>query len=428
MSQVPITTFYASVEPWIRNIREEDVGWLEYDGDTVGPYVMPELGRHYTEQWEDEDIAFYGGVPAALDFASNRNNNAASSSSTAFTVQNPHPKWDASTLVDNDLTSERGMGPMSERVVAALLPAANQAAWKTMKEAEDAYEARVAASGSSGMQVNNSTPVPPREKMVVADFEERLKETMRFHGLLQGEVRFLHHFTPCFPLTNPFILYYIKPDFSSLVDDPISVALRQAQRQLRLVAAQNKARRQRLVAVARDRLAYQEYVDTREALDKNISSMYSKLQKREGPKTSKKKKKGGDREREREMSAGINGVNGMANGVGGAGSGNGSGPAVIPLPNPASLGLGPDEDNTLVVPDTLKSLVETRRQWVDVIGGSFEEMERETPGRVRGVPLKSVFESVDEEVREKLGASGFLVPTKSTGESSSGGSGSADKG
>ena len=105
----------------------------------------------------------------------------------------------------------------------------------------------------------------------------------------------------------------------------------------------------RLVEIARDRLAYQEYVDTREALDKNIMSIYSKLQKKDAPKINKKKKAKGE--------SGANGNGGGANGVNGVG-----GSSTVPLPNPASLGLGPDEDNVLVVPETLRQLVETRDQ------------------------------------------------------------------
>lgn len=175
-----------------------------------------------------------------------------------------------------------------------------------------------------------------------------------------------------------------------MVDDPISTALRQAQRQLREAAATNKARRGRLAEIARDRLAFQEYVDAREALDKNIMAMYTKLQKKDGPKVSKKKKKG---------DAAANGTNGV-NGV--------SGSAAVPLPNPASLGLGPDEDNVLVVPEALRHLVETRQQWVDVIGSSFDESEERVPGRVRGVPQKSVFDGIEEEVKRELGPSAIF--------------------
>ncbi|TFY73039.1 hypothetical protein EWM64_g10973, partial [Hericium alpestre] len=58
-SQVQVTTFYTSIEPWIRNIKEEDIGFLEYTADEVEPYIVPRLGKHYSEQWEDEDMHLY---------------------------------------------------------------------------------------------------------------------------------------------------------------------------------------------------------------------------------------------------------------------------------------------------------------------------------------------------------------------------------
>lgn len=142
-------------------------------------------------------------------------------------------------------------------------------------------------------------------------------------------------------------------------------------------------------------MAYQEYVDTRDALDKNIIAMYTKLQKKDGPKVSKKKKKA-------DPGGAVNGVNGNASVTG----------PPMPLPNPAALGLGPDDDDALVVPDSLKQLVETRRQWVDVIGGGFDDLEQRMPGRVRGVPQKSVFEGIEEDVRQELGRSVFLSSSK----------------
>ena len=166
------------------------------------------------------------------------------------------------------------------------------------------------------------------------------------------------------------------------MDDPISTALRQAQRQLRTVIATNKARKARILEAARDRISYQEYLDLRDSIDKGIVSTYTKLQKKDGPKISKKKKKG---------DPGING-SGAINGI------------VTPLPNPASSGLGPDEEGKLLVPESLKHMVETRRQWVDVIGGSFEERQKQFPGRIWGFPERSVFEGVDEEVRHQLDA------------------------
>ncbi|TDL20217.1 hypothetical protein BD410DRAFT_386557 [Rickenella mellea] len=350
--QVPVTTFYASIEPWIRGIREEDVGWLEYTADEDEPYLIPNLGRHYTEVWEEEDIALYGAV---MDLHPPRSQGGAQTA-----------KWDPSTMGEADLVTDKGNGPVTERLVSALLPAPQMAVWKNIKEAEDAFEVKQGAAGSGAAGGTS------KEKGTVADFEERVRETARFHGLLEGE-----------------------PDFSQTLDDSISTALRQAQRSLRHVIATNKARKARLAEIARDRLAYQEYVECRETVDANISAMYTKLQKKDGPKIGKKKK-----------AAKADPLNG---GSGGGANGNGNGgmngtpvPVPPPLPNPASLGLGPDDDQKLVVPDALRGLVETRRKWVDMIGGAFEGQQEDSPGRIWGVPQTSVFNGVDEQVREEL--------------------------
>ncbi|KIJ04436.1 hypothetical protein PAXINDRAFT_104179 [Paxillus involutus ATCC 200175] len=197
-----------------------------------------------------------------------------------------------------------------------------------------------------------------REKVNVADLEERVQETMRFHGLLEE-----------------------PPDYSARVDDPIATALRHAQSELRTVVAMNKARRERLASIAKDRLGYQEYLELRDSLDKSIASLYGKLQKKDAPKLGKKKKKGPE-------------INGNANGNGTI--------VELPKPPPSALGLGPDYDLRLVVPDQLKQLVETRRQWVTTVGGIFDEKERECPGRIWGLPKKSIYEGLEEAVKHDL--------------------------
>ena len=145
--------------------------------------------------------------------------------------------------------------------------------------------------------------------------------------------------------------------------------------------ATNKARRARLVDIARDRLAYQEYLDLRDALDKNISNLYTKLQKKDGPKSHKKKKRPSE----------INGVSSLPNGNG------------LPAPSPAALGLIQDDECHLTIPDQLKELVETRRQWVETVGSIFEQKEKDSPGRVYGLPKASVYQGVDDEVQQELG-------------------------
>jgi len=166
------------------------------------------------------------------------------------------------------------------------------------------------------------------------------------------------------------------------VDDPIASALRQARSELRKVVAGNKARKARLLAIAKDRLGYQEYVEAREALDKNILALYTKLQKKDGPKVSKKKK-----------------VKSDTNGAGAPAP-----PSTPPIGAwPSAAGLGPDDEHLLQIPDALAQLVTARRQWVDSVGGIFDTMEREQPGRIYGLPERSVYEGLDVDTDKPLG-------------------------
>lgn len=326
---------------------------------------MPKLGRHYSEVWEDEDIAL-DGVPLP-GFTVTRTGGSEGLSAA------PAPKWDPSTLTEPDLLAEeRGHGPLTERLVSALLPMPDMTIWKGVKAAEDAMEGRPGGSGAAAAK---------REKVNVALLEDRIRDTMRFHGLLEATVS---------SWISSFVIVFesvrcIQPDYTEKVDDPIATALRQAQRELRTVVATNKARKERLVAIARDRLGYQEYLDLRESIDKNISGTYSKLQKKDVPKLAKKKKKGLD----------VNG-NVIVNGNG-SNSSN-----ILPAPHPAALGLNPDDEHTLVLSEQLKQLVEIRRQWVDTVGQVFEEKQKESPGRIWGLPKESIYNRIEGDVRRSI--------------------------
>ncbi len=174
-NQVLVTTFYTSIEPWLRPIKEEDIGFLQYTADEVEPFIMPKLGRHYSAQWEEEDTATYGHpLPGT----------AAMRASAHAGPSNHLPKWEPSTLAEQDLlTEERGHGPLTERVVSALIPMNDALEWKGVKAAEEAMEGRPGTNGAAAAAA--------RDKLNVADLEERMKNVMRYHGLLDDIVRSL---------------------------------------------------------------------------------------------------------------------------------------------------------------------------------------------------------------------------------------------
>ncbi|KAL0070385.1 Transcriptional regulator [Marasmius tenuissimus] len=382
-AQILVNTFYGSVEPWVRPIKEEDVGLLEWEGDVIEPFIMPKLGRWYESVWEDLDN---GIPPQTPEVKGNKNWDPHNTSFAA-----PIPQWDPSTLKDDDLQNERrGHGPLTERLISALMPIEGaMASWKGVKAAEDAMEGRPGGSGAAASK---------RERVVsVEDLETRIRDTMRAYGLLGPRETNGPDERPV--TTNASGM----PDYSEKVDDPIATALRHAQAELRAVSATNRARKLRLAAIARDRLGYQEYLDGRDALDKNINLCYAKLQKRDSGQTKGRKKGKKDKDKERGDSVSLS-LNGMSASVGGTPAPNANGiDGEPPPPCPAALGLGPDpETHHLVVTEQLKTLIDTRRKWVDDVGAVFDDMERKTSGRVWGIPQSSVFEGLEAEVQEIL--------------------------
>ena len=169
--------------------------------------------------------------------------------------------------------------------------------------------------------------------------------------------------------------------------------------------ATNKARKARLASIARDRLGYQEYIELRDSIDRNITNLYTKLQKKDIPKLNKKKKSS----RPLQGAAAASAANAALNAAKGAHIPDDT-PTGPLAPCPAALGLTPDDDNHLTVNEQLKQLVETRRQWVDSVGSIFEQKEMEEPGRIYGLPKESIFQGVEEEVEAALATLPSLDP------------------
>ena len=98
----------------------------------------------------------------------------------------PLPKWEPSTLSEQDLViEERGHGPLTERLVSAMIPMQSATEWKGVKAAEEAMEGRPGTNGAAAQAA--------RDKLNVADLEDRIKAVMRFHGILDEPVSCLPH-------------------------------------------------------------------------------------------------------------------------------------------------------------------------------------------------------------------------------------------
>lgn len=319
--QEPIHIFHASVEPYTRPLREEDLAFLDYTGDEDDPFLIPALGRHYLEVWEDED-ALYDGREPRMGVGPPR------------PAAPPPTNWNPGTLVEADMTSEQhGFGPIAERIVGGLLVDPN-------------IKADLDPAASAGLDPWKGEPRAPH--LNAADLEGRMRKQLQSIGLLTDE----------------------EPDFAQLDDDQLVSELRTCQRLLRDQIEINRARKARLLELAQDRVAYQEYLDSKESIERNILAAFAKLQKPRGPPAGSSNKK-------KKLPAGARPED--------AG----------PLPHPAVAGLVLSNDGQLGVPPPLRSLIEVRNQFVRAFGAALEQRESEAPGSIYGLPSSSVFADLD---------------------------------
>ena len=155
-NQTAFTTFWSSVEPYLREIREDDLAMLGFKADAPESFEIPPKGRHYTEVWDEEDDKPPGTTPRF-----NVPNMRGAGPMGHFTP--------AMELRDEVLGDEfKGLGPIAERVIAAMI-----ADKEGMEAKREAVKGRMAEDGSR-------EPL----KYDVLDLEDRVKREARSVMLL----------------------------------------------------------------------------------------------------------------------------------------------------------------------------------------------------------------------------------------------------
>lgn len=138
----------------------------------------------------------------------------------------------------------------------------------------------------------------------------------------------------------------------------------------------NEARKRRLAEVATARLAYAEYEDYKEAMEKHLADSFARLGNADAPKANKKKKKDKDKS---------------------------SAVTVVDYPNGSAgvLGLGlVGLDGNLQVPKDLTRTVEILKRYEKNVGGGFEKLEQEHPGLILGLPKSSIYQGLEKDIAE----------------------------
>ncbi|KAG5513996.1 hypothetical protein PMAC_000618 [Pneumocystis sp. 'macacae'] len=291
--QVSISTYYAYLDPFYRPFSEEDIAFLKEKGDELTTYMIPPLGIFSENVWASEDLS--------------------NTTSSGFNAVSSVPYGSPSQLTDEHLyTEEISCGPLLERLLSAIL-----------KEENVSDEEQKTDDNEKDSDMSSSECKIPI-KVDYHTLEERLKRELKYIGILGDN----------------------EIDWNNREDDEISSNLRSLQSQLRRQCAINSARKNKLIKLIKEHLAYQEYSVILNDLNKQLEQAFLKRSKS----IEAKKKKN----------------IGSANSIDG-GSGK--------------IGLN----------NHIHALLERRKKWIEKIGSIFTPIEKYTR-----LPKDTIYDDFDD--------------------------------
>ena len=327
-NQVAANTFLTYVEPYLRPLMEEDIAFLKERGDRVTPFLaVPRENVNYLEKWAREDGS------TAMDVRSD-------------TLATNQGRGSVDQINDDNAhTDQVSTGPLASRLLSLLrfehrsLPSeTNNTTTDFSFMNGDGNEAMDLDGLTNGHDVNGERPLPPaaavaeltgtkttpHQKLEYTQADQRIKMELRHLNLLGPEE---------------------NPDYDSHHDDDISERLRLLQAELRRVMIVNGARKARLYDLAKERMAFQEYMTIHEDLDSQVQQAYLKRTRTMG-----KAKKGGP----------------------------GGGSKAKGVTQIKEVG-GKAVSNARDIGENARMLMDRRRRWEDCIGPVFKDVKIKVP-------------------------------------------------
>lgn len=306
LQQTPIMTFYSYADAFFKTLTEDDLAWLSSKSDDHEPFQMPALGRHYRQIWDEEDALLASGAVDAYGMPLQAHSRASSFSlssgpigpdSGLLKAKNglmvesvnmrhaeldlaPPPHFRPTQLTDQHLGLESVFdarsGPLAERLVAALLPTIQENDQDEIEFYGTHDHSRSELNGNHAYQhLTNGFSHFDDEDMGDEDadgepdldfeavlhdqdmvgFEERIKKELKALDVLGTDE---------------------DVDWSTRADDEISTTLRMVQRELAKQQKVNELRKSRLFEIAKDRMAYQDYINCLHSVEKEIEVGWAK--------------------------------------------------------------------------------------------------------------------------------------------------------
>ncbi|KAL4891689.1 histone acetyltransferases subunit 3-domain-containing protein [Aspergillus ambiguus] len=358
-NQVNANTFLGYIEPYVRPLTEEDIAFLKEKGDRATPFIMPRRGkRHYSEIWTEEDGILgsdqTNGDKDRLPLNQGRGNIEQVTDDTAETDKvsvgplvsrlysllryehrappdenagangttvNGDASLNGDTMdLDNPLGGDNNNPENNPNGTSTSATTAN---------ANNASSSKPLASATSFPDASPNGFKVPAAKLDHAQLDERLKAELRHVGFLGPDD---------------------NPDYDAHYDDDIAQRLRLLQSELKKQMITNSSRKARLLDIARERMAYQEYMTIHDDLDSQVQQAYLKRTRTLG-----KSKKGSQAKH-------------RPGGVGG-------GSHVVSAAGVSRPAIG----------DVARTLMDRRKRWRDCIGPVFKDCKTSVPGRTESV-------------------------------------------
>jgi hypothetical protein len=168
--QVPIATFWTALEPYLRNLAEEDRTFLLEKSDNAKYFLIPPLGQYYMDAWAEED--------QAIGFESHGRSN----SSSSYKSTSHKSKYNDAATNDED---SHGSGSLTERLLSSLVAEEliDPTEMSVKEEENEEEEEEESIEGKTVLELSSD----PTDEIV--DFEERLRRELRYAGLFgDGDV------------------------------------------------------------------------------------------------------------------------------------------------------------------------------------------------------------------------------------------------
>ncbi|OAX82604.1 hypothetical protein ACJ72_03045 [Emergomyces africanus] len=360
-NQVSANTFATYIEPYVRPLTEEDIAFLKERGDRTTPFLLPRRGKkHYTEIWAEEDgsINVDSSVQEREQLPLNQGRGSIDqmTDETAETEQVSAPplvsrlysllRFEHRTLPEENPT---GSAPNNEDTnMNGTVNGDTMDLDNLMGGGES--ETKPLSSATTFVDASPNGFKVPAAKLEHGQLDERLKAELRYVGFFGQDD---------------------NPGYDAHYDDDIAERLRLLQAELKKQMITNGARKARLLEIARERLAYQEYSTIHDDLDSQVQQAYLKRTRTLG------KSKKGSQAKHR---------------PGGAGGGS-----HLVAANAAGAGVSRPG-----IGDVARTLMDRRRRWADCIGPVFKDCKTTVPTKD-----ESIFDPAVMEEYEKAEVEGW---------------------